>query len=233
MAFTILARVGEDNQKAVLATTILSYSISSVITGLVFFGMGACRLGSLIGFFPRHILIGCIGGVGWFLFATGLEVSARLNGELQYNIPTLKSLFRIDTVFLWMIPLLLAVLLMICQRWIKHPLFVPCYFLIIPAIFYIFVAAIPDLHLDDLRKLGWVFDLPAASTPFYHFYTLYGTSSSVKLCQRTALKEVSRFSGSGLGRSSQYGTRYVRSDLLRRLTRAHKCPSSWILYRGR
>lgn len=27
---------------------------------------------------PRHILIGCIGGVGWFLLATGFEVSARL-----------------------------------------------------------------------------------------------------------------------------------------------------------
>ncbi|KAI9786059.1 MAG: hypothetical protein M1816_008150 [Peltula sp. TS41687] len=173
MAFTILAQVGEDNRRAVLATTILAYSVSSIITGLVFFGMGACRLGSLIGFFPRHILIGCIGGVGWFLFATGVEVSARLNGELQYTLPTLKSLFRIDTIFLWMTPLLLAVLLIVCQHWIKHPLFVSAYFLMIPAVFYLCIAAIPDLHLDDLRRLGWVFDLPAASTPFYHFYTLY------------------------------------------------------------
>lgn len=174
MAFTILARVGEDNPKSVLATTILSYSISSVITGLVFFGMGACRLGSLIGFFPRHILIGCIGGVGWFLVATGLEVSARLPGELQYTLPTLKQLFRLDTVFLWLIPLFLAAFLILCQRWIKHALFVPCYFLVIPAIFHLLVAAIPNLHLSQLRRQGWVFDVPTASTPFYHFYSLYG-----------------------------------------------------------
>jgi MFS superfamily sulfate permease-like transporter len=29
------------------------------------------RLGSLVGFFPRHILVGCIGGVGVFLIITG------------------------------------------------------------------------------------------------------------------------------------------------------------------
>ncbi|KAI9766069.1 MAG: hypothetical protein M1840_006776 [Geoglossum simile] len=173
MAFTILAQVGEDNPKSVIATTILSYSISSVVTGLVFFGMGACRLGSLIGFFPRHILVGCIGGVGWFLVATGLEVSARLNGNLEYNIPTLLKLLQLDTIFLWTVPLSLAVLLMVCQRWVKHTLFVPCYFMTIPAVFYFFVAAIPTLRLEKLRQTGWVFEMPTAGAPFYHFYTLY------------------------------------------------------------
>ena len=70
MAFTIMRRVGEDKPHAVLATTILSYSLSSILTGLVFSVMGQCHLGSLIGFFPRHILIGCIGGVGFFLVVT-------------------------------------------------------------------------------------------------------------------------------------------------------------------
>ena len=177
MAFTILAKVGEDNPKSVIATTILSFAVSSIITGLVFFGMGACRLGSLIGFFPRHILIGCIGGVGWFLVATGLEVSARLSGNLEYNLPTLKKLVQFDTVFLWTIPLALAVILIVCQRWVKHPLFVPCYFLLIPAVFYFFVAAIPDLQLAALRQSGWVFTMPEAGEPFYHFYTLYGEFS--------------------------------------------------------
>lgn len=174
MAFTILADVGEDNPKAVIATTILSYSISSIVTGLVFFAMGACKLGSLIGFFPRHILIGCIGGVGWFLVATGLEVSARLDGNLEYNLMTLRKLIRFDTIFLWTIPLALAIFLLVCQRWVKHPLFVPCYFLVIPAVFYFFVAAIPDLKLPALRDGGWVFGMPTAGEPFYHFYSLYG-----------------------------------------------------------
>ncbi|KAI9758153.1 MAG: hypothetical protein M4579_003186 [Chaenotheca gracillima] len=172
MAFTILADIGEDNPKAVLATTILAYAISSVLTGLVFFLMGACRLGALIGFFPRHILIGCIGGVGWFLVVTGLEVSGRL-GHVEYDLETLQKLFEPKTIPLWMIPLALAIFQIISRRWIKHQLFFTGYFLAIPAVFYFFVAAIPDLKLEDLRALGWVFEAPEAGAPFYHFYTLY------------------------------------------------------------
>lgn len=175
MAFTIVARVGEDNAKSVLATTIISYSLSSVLTGAVFFLMGKCKLGSLIGFFPRHILIGCIGGVGWFLVATGLEVSARLDGNLTYSLITLEKLVQGDTVLLWTVPLVLAVVLLVSKHWVKHPLTDATFFLSIIAIFYFFIAAIPNLKLPDLRKKGWVFDAPEAGVPFYHFYTLYGS----------------------------------------------------------
>lgn len=172
MAFTILKRVGEDDSKSVLATTILSFAVSSVLTGAVFFSMGACRLGSLIGFFPRHILIGCIGGVGWFLVATGLEVSARLPGNLEYDIPTLKQLFRSDTILLWTIPLALAIVLMITQRYVKSNFLVGGYFISVAAIFYFFKFAM-DIQMDTLHTRGWIFDSPPAGNPWYHPWTLY------------------------------------------------------------
>ncbi|KAL8693015.1 MAG: hypothetical protein Q9218_002072 [Villophora microphyllina] len=177
MAFQILAKVGDANPKAVVATTILSFSISSIATGGVFFLMGKCKLGALIGFFPRHILIGCIGGVGWFLVATGLEVSARLDGNLEYNIATLHKLLQADTVALWMLPLVLSVLLFLIKHWVKHPLTDATFFLSIIGIFYFFVGAIDQLQLPDLRNRGWVFQAPDAGIPFYHFYSLYGKSS--------------------------------------------------------
>ncbi|MCJ1395175.1 hypothetical protein MMC18_008056 [Xylographa bjoerkii] len=173
MAFTILARVGEDNPKSVLATTVLSYSLSSLLTGAVFYLMGRLKLGSLIGFFPRHILIGCIGGVGWFLVATGLEVSARLEGNLAYNLGTVMKLIQLDTVFLWTIPLVLSVVLLVTKRWVQYPLTDAIYFLSIICIFYFFVAAIPQLNFEDLRSNGWIFEAPEAGVPFYHFYSLY------------------------------------------------------------
>ena len=172
MAFQILNRVGEDNPKSVLATTVLSFAISAVLTGAVFFLMGACRLGSLIGFFPRHILIGCIGGVGWFLVATGVEVAARLPGNLEYNIPTLKQLFRSDTVLLWIIPLILSVVLRVTQRYVKSNFLVGGYFVSVAAIFYFFKFAL-DIPMDNLHSGGWVFDSPPAGNPWYHFWTLY------------------------------------------------------------
>ena len=176
MAFTILTRIGEDNSKSIVATTILSYSLSSVLTGATFYTMGRCKLGSLIGFFPRHILIGCIGGVGWFLIATGIEVSARLEGNLEYDLTTFRRLFQPDTLFLWTVPLLLSILLMIIKYWVKHPLTDATYFILLIGVFHFLVAALSNLDLGTLRTKGWVFQAPTFDTPFYHFYTLYGKS---------------------------------------------------------
>lgn len=176
MALMVLTKIGDDNPESVLATTILSFSVSAVVTGAVFFLMGACKLGSLIGFFPRHILIGCIGGVGWFLVATGVQVSARLPGTLEYNLTTLRKLFQLDTVFLWTVPLFLASGMLILKRFVKSNLLVGAYFLTMAAAFYV-VKFISGISLDSLRKSGWLFAVPPSSNPWYHFYTLYDFSA--------------------------------------------------------
>ena len=173
MAFTIMQQVGTENPKAVLATTVLAYSLSSVLTGICFFLLGQCKLGVLIGFFPRHILVGCIGGVGFFLVVTGIEVSARLEGNLEYNIGTLERLFHGDTIAHWVVPLVLAITLLVLKKWIKHSLTDAAWFISIIVIFYLLIAAIPALSIEDLRTSGWIFEAPAAGKPWWHFYTLY------------------------------------------------------------
>ncbi|CAG7973750.1 unnamed protein product [Penicillium salamii] len=175
MAFTIMNSIGKDNPKSVIATTILAFSVSSILTGLVFFLMGVCGLGSLIGFFPRHILIGCIGGVGYFLLQTGVEVSARLPGSLEYNLPTLQKLFQLDTLPLWMIPLALAVALLVLKHFVRSNFLVGGYFIAVAAVFYIVVLS-AQISMDSLHHTGWVFDAPASNNPWYHFYTLYDLS---------------------------------------------------------
>lgn len=175
MAFTILATVGEDNPKAVISTTITSYAISSMLTGLVFFLMGMFRFGYIVGFIPRHILIGCIGGVGWFLIATGLEVTARLDGNLKYNWDTLQELFQANTAALWTIPLALGIILYRSSKVFTGKYYLPSFILMIPAVFYFFVAVLPGLNVPDMRKNGWVFAAPDADEPWWFFYTLYGS----------------------------------------------------------
>lgn len=63
MTTQIIDIMGEDDPNAVVATTLAAFSFSAILTGVAFFILGKFRLGSLIGFFPRHILVGCIGGV--------------------------------------------------------------------------------------------------------------------------------------------------------------------------
>ena len=174
MAYMIMGSIGESNPRAVLATTITSYAMSSILTGLVFFCLGAFKLGNLVSFFPRSILTGCIGGVGVFLFITGLEVSARLSGNLEYTPETLHKLLRGDTVMLWLPPLILAVAVLVVRHFYKHPVVLPIYFVSILASFYFFVAVIPSLTLDTLRETGWIFHQPESGIPFWHFYTYYG-----------------------------------------------------------
>lgn len=168
-----MAKVGEDNPQSVIATTITAYALSSVLTGLVFFLMGKFHFGYIVGFIPRHILIGCIGGVGWFLIATGFEVTARLDGNLNYDGATLWKMLDPDTLPLWSIPLILGIVLSWSQHKINSKYYLPMYILTIPVIFYFFVLSLNELNLNDLRKKGWIFEGPEAGEPWWYFYTLY------------------------------------------------------------
>lgn len=177
MAFTITQQVGADKPDAVIATTITAYAFSSIVTGLAYFLMGYFKFGYIIGFIPRHILTGCIGGVGWFLVATGIEVTAGLDGNLNYDLATLKQLLRQDTILHWMIPFCLAVILYLCRTKYKSRYFLPAYIMCIPAVFYFFVASVDELNIEDLRNDGWIFEGPPAGEPWWYFWTLYSEFS--------------------------------------------------------
>lgn len=172
----IVEVVGEDDVETVVATTMVAFAFSSIITGITFYILGHFKLGNVIGFFPRHILVGCIGGVGVFLVETGLEVSASLNDAdgFTYTWKTAK-LFLTNThvISLWVPALALAIILRIITHKVHHQLIFPMFFLAIPCVFYA-VKAIIGVDLETLRKTGWVFvDVGAQSAPWYHFYKYY------------------------------------------------------------
>jgi SulP family sulfate permease len=96
------------------------------LIGLTFFLLGFFRLGSLVGFFPRHILVGCIGGVGVFLIITGFNVATRLeDDEFSLSLNTVLYFLRAHNLALWVPAFALAVLLrVITSRW-HHQLILP------------------------------------------------------------------------------------------------------------
>lgn len=173
MAYSIMGRMQGKSTEAIIATTIVSYCLSSVVTGLIFLALGGFKLGNLVSFFPRHILIGCIGGVGFFLVVTGIEVSARLEGNLNYDLATLHKLFAKDTVYLWMIPLALAITVLFLRRKMKSPFVLPTFFIVVFAVFYIIVKGALRLDLGPVRDSGWIFEQPEAGVPFYRFYSYF------------------------------------------------------------
>ncbi|CEP12142.1 hypothetical protein [Parasitella parasitica] len=173
MAEKIVSVVGQDNPNVVIPSTMVAFALSSIMTGLAFFLLGALRLGSLIGFFPRHILVGTIGGVGWFLIATGIEVAGRLDENLVYTIPMFKKIFLDSHVFsLWFSALAVAILLRLIQYRISSPLVVPAFFMALPLAFYLIVF-VSGLDVSHVREAGWIFPLVESNLPFWHFYTYY------------------------------------------------------------
>jgi SulP family sulfate permease len=177
MAYSILEQMEGKPPEAIIATTIVSYCLSSILTGLIFLSLGAFKLGNLVSFFPRHILIGCIGGVGFFLVVTGIEVSARIEGNLNYNLDTLHKLFSSDTWYLWTIPLSLAITIMVLRRLSKSPFVLPAFFITVFATFYIIVKGILHKDLEGVRNAGWIFELPEAGVKFYRFYSYFSKHS--------------------------------------------------------
>jgi sulfate permease, SulP family len=218
MAYMILAHIGDDDPEVVMATVITSYAVSSILTGFVFLLLGALRLGDLVSFFPRSILLGCIGGVGVFLILTGIEVSAGLDSSIGWGLETFERLLYPSTLPLWAIPLLLSMTLMVIRKYIQHPVVMPAFFVAIVGIFYLVITALPSVDLHKLRKSGWVFDAPEAGAPFYNFYTYYSKSTA----QHTSANEL-RFQESELGSLVPNRSHNVCIVILWHHSRSHQC----------
>lgn len=174
MAMSIAANMAGQSDEAVLATAITTYGLSSVVTGVVFLLLGKLRLGSLVGFFPRHILVGCIGGVGYFLVITGIEVLSRLKGGIFYNLETFHLLFGNHlTLLQWTFPMGLTFVLILLQRKIHHLLLVPVFFIAVFFLFHLVVFVVSPWDLGQARHYGWVFPAVQNKEPWYSHYQLF------------------------------------------------------------
>lgn len=171
----IETNIGENNSHEIVATTMVAFALSSIFIGITFYLLGKMRLGALIGFFPRHILVGSIGGVGVFLLETGLEITVGLNNDgFRYTWGTFSYLFTNARIFCQWFPALgLAAILKILTHFNSHPMITPIFFIAIPIMFYIIVLS-ADIPLDKLRKLNWLFDVgEGAQVPWYRFYSYF------------------------------------------------------------
>lgn len=173
MAFTIMNTLGEDKPEEVITTTIFCYVISAMITGMTFLLLGKLKLGKIVGFFPRHILIGCIGGVGYFLLITGIEVCTRAT-KFEYSIPFLSHLFMdMETLWKWLLPTILTIILILTQNHFQNSLVLPSFYIITLLLFHFIVALIPSLSLTQLRNSGWIFPMAAADSKWYDHYKYF------------------------------------------------------------
>lgn len=142
------------------ATIFVAFSISSIIVGISFYLLGYFKVGNVVLFIPKHVIVGCIGGIGIFIFKTGIEVST----NRTVTTASIKDLFfSTSTVPLWLVPACFECILRVINLVVEAPLLSPFYFASIPAIFYMILLAfripIENAHAGGEDNLNIIFAL--------------------------------------------------------------------------
>ncbi|KAJ3323969.1 hypothetical protein HDV06_000945 [Boothiomyces sp. JEL0866] len=155
----------------IIATIMTSFASSAILTGITFLAIGYFKLGSIIHFFPRHILVGCIGGIGLFLVLTAIEVTSHEKFDLTADY--LAGIFQFEKLLLWGTSLLIAGTLKLLQRFSSHALLIPAFYVFSFGMFWA-VAGGLNIPVDALRSNGWLLDfVDGEDVPFYEFWTYY------------------------------------------------------------
>ena len=149
--------------KEALSTLFFLMGLSSVFTGILFWGLGAAGLGKALHYFPSHVLVGFIGGIG--VFITISSVGVLTGHELRF---TKEGLGQLLLDFGQLAPTLcfeivLRTLMVVLTDKAGQPLFgllVPFFFLSIVPIFYggLFVIGIST---EEATNWGYFFPSPA------------------------------------------------------------------------
>eukprot|EP00457_Paulinella_chromatophora_P001870 gb/GEZN01001872.1/.p1 GENE.gb/GEZN01001872.1/~~gb/GEZN01001872.1/.p1 ORF type:complete len:875 (+),score=80.42 gb/GEZN01001872.1/:73-2697(+) len=161
LAHEAIQQMGEG--KDTLATVMFEFALSSFACGVTFYCLGRFKLGTVVSFFPRHVIVGCIGGVGVFVTQAGLESATGVPFYwTQENISVF--LTHLPVVKLWALSLSLSFLLRLIL-YLRHlPLLPPVYFVAIPPFFYLslYLFGVP---ISVAREEGWFFERAESSSP--------------------------------------------------------------------
>ena len=71
-----------------MSTVVATVCVSTVFNGLAFFLVGYFKLGYILHYFPRHVILGMIFGFGVFLLSTAFQVSTGIvpDSNLLQNV---------------------------------------------------------------------------------------------------------------------------------------------------
>jgi hypothetical protein len=126
--------------KEALSTVFFLFGFSSVIVGIVFYTLGKLELGRIVYFFPNHVLVGCIGGIGIFIVITAMEVTNDVTFSFDMDgIRGIVDNFHLLSVVLGFEVTLRVLMIMTQDKQgrAKYPLLSPIYYCMITPLLYL------------------------------------------------------------------------------------------------
>lgn len=138
LAYVVIAEQGYGMEA--LSTLFFLFGFSSVIVGFVFYLLGRWELGRVVYYFPGHVLIGCIGGIGVFITLTSFEVST--GSSFSFCASGFRNFCKHWDLFVIVLGMDLALRILTCLSRNKagqprFPLLAPLFFCLITPIFYL------------------------------------------------------------------------------------------------
>ncbi len=162
-----LAEIVIKNQgygKEALSTLFFLFGLSSIIVGLTFYALGRLEQGKIVYFFPNHVLVGCIGGIGVFIVITAMEVTTNTTFDIQNPSSAIQSTIIERWNLLWVILAFEVALrcLLHCTKdpvtgHPKYQLLSPIFYILITPVFYIGMKFIAGMSLEKGREAGYFF----------------------------------------------------------------------------
>ncbi len=128
-------------------TVVAAIALTTLLTGLFFFGLGTLRLGGLVRYLPYPVVGGFLAGTGWLLFKGGFSL---MNGTFTYS-----NLFQSERAWHWLPGFGLAVVMLISTKRIHNPFVLP-FLLIISTIIFYATAWMLNCSLAELTEQGWL-----------------------------------------------------------------------------
>ncbi len=134
-----------------LATVAVAVALTTLITGVSLYGLGAFRLAGLARFLPYPVAGGFLAGTGWLLVVGGIGTMA----HRTFSFTGLPALFDPNTLILWLPGLILGAAILILAARIRHYFLMPAVLIAIIVGFYL-IARLAGLSASELSADGWL-----------------------------------------------------------------------------
>jgi len=130
-------------------TVVAFCGLTTLITALVFLGLGYFRLAKLVRFLPYPVIGGFLAGTGWLLTLAGLSLMT----GLQLDAASLVQLFQAEQFGLWVFGAVLAVVMVVIAARVKNPLAIPVT-LVLATVSFFWVMFLSGGSLASWREAG-------------------------------------------------------------------------------
>lgn len=145
------AAAPEASQQAIGVTIFVGIMISSLVGGLMLFGLGATRLGRIARFLPYPVVGGFIAGVGWLFIRGAVDLSTGITPSLI----TIGQLVQPAALARWVPAALVGTILVGGRRWLNPLVLFPGTLLGSIALFQL-IRSLNGASAADVAAAGWV-----------------------------------------------------------------------------